>query len=101
MKAAKTSTTFEMACAIECNIHATPERIWALLTDAEGFPRWNSTVTRVGGKIAPGERLELEVPLSPGRKFKPRVTAFEPSKSMQWSDGFAPMFRGVRTFTLT
>ena len=26
---------------------------------------------------------------------------FEPGQEMQWSDGFAPMFQGERTFTLT
>jgi uncharacterized protein YndB with AHSA1/START domain len=101
MKAEKTPGTFSMSCAIACTIHATPERIWALLTDAEAFPRWNSTVTSIRGKIAPGERLELQVPAAPGRTFKPRVTRFDPARAMEWSDGFAPMFKGVRTFTLT
>jgi hypothetical protein len=29
------------------------------------------------------------------------VTRLEPERTMVWSDGFAPMFRGVRTFTLS
>ena len=32
------------------NIRAPGMRIWQLLTDAEGFPRWNSTVTRIEGQ---------------------------------------------------
>ena len=81
-------------------IAASPARIWSLLTDASAFPDWNSTVSRLGGRIALGEKLRLEVPLAPGRTFKPQVTVFEPDRRMQWSDGAAPMFRGVRTFTL-
>ncbi len=100
-KAAKTKAAFRMECTITSNIRAPHERIWALLTDAAGFPRWNSTVTSVGGTIALGERLELKVPTAPTRTFKPRVTAFEPGRSMVWSDGMAPMFKGVRTYTLT
>jgi hypothetical protein len=100
-QAAKTESTFRMTCAIACTMKATPERVWALLTDAAAFPRWNSTVSRIRGTIAPGEKLELEVPAAPGRTFKPRVTRFEPARAMEWSDGFAPMFKGVRTFTLT
>jgi hypothetical protein len=100
-KAAKTRTTFRMSCEITINIRAAPERIWALLTDAAGFPRWNTTVTSIGGTIAPGQTLELKVPAAPTRTFKPKVTAFHPPKSMQWSDGVAPMFKGVRTYTLT
>jgi hypothetical protein len=99
--ATKSAATFTMSCEISCVIHASAEAIWALLTDAEKMPSWNSTVTSVGGKIALGETLELRVPAAPKRVFKPKVTRFEPSRSMEWSDGFAPMFKGVRTFTLS
>ena len=40
------------------------------------------------------------MPIDPKRTFKPRVTRFVPPSEMVWSDGFAPMFRGVRTYTL-
>jgi hypothetical protein len=99
--ARKTNATFRMDCAIECTIHASADRIWSLLTDAQGFPRWNSTVTSIEGPIAPGQTLKIKVPLAPNRVFKPKVTTFEPGRSMVWSDGMAPMFKGVRTFTLT
>jgi hypothetical protein len=99
-KATKTATTFRMDCAVAITIQAPPERIWALLTNAADFPRWNSTVTRIGGTIAEGEKLALEVPAAPGRTFKPKVTALEPGRRMVWSDGMAPMFKGVRTFKL-
>jgi uncharacterized protein YndB with AHSA1/START domain len=99
-KATKTRTTFRQTCAITANVRATPDRIWALLTDAAGFPKWNSTVTSIEGRIALGERLALKVPLAPGRTFKPKVTEFEPPNRMVWSDGAAPMFKGVRTYTV-
>ncbi len=99
-EARKSATTFRAECAVSCIIHATPERIWALLTDAAGMPRWNSTVTRVTGTIALGRSLELRVPIAPTRVFKPKVTLFEPCARMEWSDGMAPMFKGVRTFEL-
>jgi hypothetical protein len=89
-----------MECATTINVRATPQRLWALLTNAADFPRWNSTVTRITGKIEQGEKLALEVPVAPGRTFKPRVVTLEPERTMVWSDGFAPMFKGVRTFTL-
>ncbi len=99
-RAEKTRDTFRMTCAVRCAIRATPDRVWALLTNAAGLPRWNSTVTRIGGAISLGEKLEIQVPAAPGRTFKPRVTTFEPGARMVWSDGAAPMFKGVRTFTL-
>ena len=100
-KAIQTNGTFRMACAIRTTIHARAETIWSLLTDAAAFPRWNSTVTSIEGSIAEGERLAVKVPAAPGRVFKPRVSRVEAGRSMLWSDGFAPMFKGARTYTLT
>lgn len=99
--ATKTETTFRMDCSIRCEIAAPPGRIWALLTNAADFPRWNSTVTSLKGEIAPGRRLELKVPLDPKRTFRPTVTVLEENRRMEWKDGMAPMFKGVRTFSLT
>lgn len=100
-KATTSSTAFRMDCAVSVTINAAPEKVWELLTDAADFPRWNSTVTSIGGTIAAGQKLELKVPAAPGRTFTPKVTAFEPGKRMVWADGMAPMFRGVRTFSLS
>lgn len=99
--ATKRVAAFRMDCSIRCDIAASPGRIWALLTDARGFPSWNSTVTSLKGDIALGQRLELRVPLDPKRTFRPRVTKLEEDREMEWSDGMAPMFKGVRRFLLT
>ena len=93
--------TFRMECGVSINIRAKPERVWSLLTDAAAFPRWNSTVTSIEGNIALGQKLKVRVPLAPKRVFKLKVSVFEPGARMVWQDGAAPMFRGVRTFTLS
>ncbi|MGO8994867.1 MAG: SRPBCC family protein [Polyangiaceae bacterium] len=100
-KATKTDSAFRMDCAIRTTIRASPEKIWSFLTDAAAFPRWNSTVTSIEGEIAEGRTLKLRVPSAPKRVFTPKVASMQPAKSMVWSDGMAPMFKGVRTFTLT
>jgi hypothetical protein len=97
--ATTTASTFRMECAVRCNIAASPARIWALLTTASDFPRWNSTVTAIDGDIAKGNKLSLRVPVS-DRTFTPKVTELQPEARMVWSDGVAPMFKGERTFTL-
>ena len=99
--ATTTSGTFRMGCAISTTIHASPERVWAFLIDAPGFPSWNSTVTSIEGEIAEGKTLKLKVPSAPERVFKPKVSRVEAGRSMVWSDGFFPMFKGVRTFCIT
>jgi hypothetical protein len=100
-RATKTSGAFRMDCEVRTTIQASPDRIWGFLTDASAFQRWNSTVTSLEGEIAEGRTLKLKVPTAPGRIFKPKVSHVEPGRSMIWSDGMAPMFKGVRTFTLT
>jgi hypothetical protein len=100
IRASKQATTFHMECSVSCNIQASPARVWGLLTDAPGFSRWNSTVTSIEGRIALGEKVAIRVPAAPKRVFKPTVSAFTPEREMVWSDGMAPMFKGVRTYTL-
>lgn len=96
-----TATTFRRTTAIECRIQAKSEIIWAMLTNANDFPRWNSTVTSIEGPIQQGQKLAIKVKLDPKRIFKPKVNVFEPNAKMTWEDGQAPFFKGVRTFTLT
>jgi uncharacterized protein YndB with AHSA1/START domain len=90
---------FSMACGVALNIRAPAAAIWSLLTDAKGFPRWNSTVTRVEGQIREGERLRIHVP-GTDRTFSPRVSAVVPDERMTWAGGISPLFRGVRSFEL-
>ncbi|MFI5371110.1 MAG: hypothetical protein ACHQ52_06085, partial [Candidatus Eisenbacteria bacterium] len=67
--------------------------------DAKGFPRWNSTVRGIEGRISEGERLLIRVP-GTDRTFTPRVSGVVPKERMTWTGGFAPLFKGVRTFVL-
>lgn len=92
-------SAFRQSVTVSADIAAPSERIWALLTDAAGFPRWNSTVTQIAGPIELGRKLSVHVPISP-RVFSPKVTVFEPNRRMVWKDGAAPMFQGVRVFEL-
>ena len=83
------------------SIRATPERIWSLLTDAPGYPRWNNTVEKVEGKIASGERVTVRPKINPGRSFPVKVSAFDPPQRMVWTGGMPlGLFKGERTFTL-
>jgi hypothetical protein len=100
-KAVKTKSMFRMEIAVAININATPAKIWALLTHAKDFPRWNSTIQSIDGVIAMGEKVKLKAKISPDRTFNLLVTKFEPNATLVWQDGMAPMFKGIRTYTLT
>jgi hypothetical protein len=98
-KISQTRSAFSMACGVEVTIQATPESVWGLLTDAKNLPRWNSTVTSIEGQIREGEQLRLHVP-GTNRTFTPKVSGLVPCERMTWTGGFAPLFKGVRTFEL-
>lgn len=90
------------AFSVKTSIRATPERIWKLLIDAPGYARWNSTVNKVEGAIAPGGKVTVHPKINPGRAFPVKVTQFEPARRMVWTGGMPlGLFKGERTFTLT
>ena len=90
-------STFSMVCRVEISIQAKAEVIWALLTDANGFPRWNSTITRIEGQIREGERLRLHVP-GTKQTFKPKVSGVVPNERMIWSNGYIADFQRLAHF---
>lgn len=101
MSATSERTLFRLGVQVARDIDASPEVVWGLLTDAEAQVRWNSTVESLQGPIERGQRLAIRVPVAPGRVFSPTVVELDAPRHMVWQDGFAPMFRGTRTFTLT
>jgi hypothetical protein len=89
-----------LLCRVEVSIQSPPERIWTLLTDTQGFPRWNSTVSAIDGEIRDGQRIRIHVP-GTARTFTPLISDVVADTRMTWTGGFAPLFKGVRTFELT
>jgi hypothetical protein len=82
-------------------VHASPENIWNILTNASDWSNWNPTVIRVEGKIALGEKITLYAKVNPNRAFPLTVTEFVPSERMVWSGGMPlGLFKGERTYTL-
>jgi hypothetical protein len=100
VKASKSSSAFRLECSVALDLVAPVARVWALISDVKQLSRWNSTITSLEGAIAVGQKLKLRVPISP-RTFTPKVTELDAPRKMVWSDGFSPMFLGVRTFTLS
>ncbi|MBK7008261.1 MAG: SRPBCC domain-containing protein [Saprospiraceae bacterium] len=94
-KAVTTKKIFSRETAVSIDIQADKSIIWALLTNASDFPRWNSTVVSIDGRIAPGEKIKLRSKLDPKREFSLKVKAFEAEVKMVWGDAM-----GNRVFTL-
>ena len=99
-KVVHTRTTFRMENAVSIDIDAPAERVWGLLTNLADMARWNSTIISAEGTVAVGNKVVLKVHVNPDREFKLGVVEVVPNEKLVWADGFAPMFRGVRTYTL-
>jgi hypothetical protein len=83
------------------NINATPEKIWAILTDAARYPEWDPGMLRLEGRVAPGEKITAYTKASPDRAFPVTVIEFVPGRKMVWASGMPlGLFKGERTFTL-
>lgn len=94
-KATTIKKTFSRSTGIEQTIQADPEIIWALLTNASDFPRWNSTLISIDGDIAEGEKIKLKAHLAPERTFKIKIKEMDKPNRMVWGDAM-----GTRVFTI-
>jgi len=95
-KAVTVKKTFSRETAVSIEIAADQAVIWALLTNASDFSRWNSTIISIDGEIVQGEKIKLKATLDPKRTFKIKIKEVVPEKKMVWGDAM-----GNRVFTLT
>ena len=95
-KAKTTKKTFNRTTEVSIDIAAGPQDVWDILTDAENFASWNSTVVSLKGNIKEGEKIELVSTLDPERTFKLKIKEMVPSQRLVWGD-----FLGTRTYKLT
>lgn len=99
-KAETEKKTFSRSTKVSIAIKADKAIIWTLLTQAHDIPRWNSTIISLEGKIEEGEKIKLKSTVDSSRTFSLKVTSLTPEMEMKWSDGLAPFFKGVRTYSL-
>jgi uncharacterized protein YndB with AHSA1/START domain len=109
-KMAKANTirkTFSRETSVSVDIQADSKTIWGLLTNAENYPKWNSTVISIDGKIALGEKIQLKSYLDPKRVFKLTVKELESEKKLVWGDAMGkseysliPSSNGQTKFTM-
>jgi len=88
--------------SVRKTINASPDKVWALLTDAASYPDWNRAVVSLRGRIGVGEKIRLVSVVDPKRTFKLKVAELDRPHRMVWSSGMPlGLFKGVRTYELT
>jgi uncharacterized protein YndB with AHSA1/START domain len=95
-KATTTKKIFGRETSVSTRIFADPAIVWALLTHASDYPRWNSTITSMNGEIREGGSIALKSMLDDKRTFHLKVKEFVPEKRLVWGDAL-----GSRVYTLT
>ena len=85
-------------------IQATPQQVWAVLTDNAAYPEWNPFIISSSGKIQAGATLTNVMHDATGNTtFTPTVVVAEPGHELRWVGRFPPggIFTGEHTFTIT
>ncbi len=88
--------TFSRTTTISQKINAHPSIVWTLLSNADDYARWNSTIISIEGQIEEGEKIRLKSTLAPNRTFKLKIKEMKPHELLIWGDAM-----GKRTFRLT
>lgn len=94
-KATTVKKTFNRTTTVSTEINADASIVWALLTNAADFSRWNSTIVSIEGEIQKGEKIRLKSTLDPSRTFKLKVKELVSEQKLVWGDAL-----GKRTYTL-
>lgn len=86
----------------EINITAKPEKVWAVLTDIDSYPKWNPYHVEVKGVLKLGEKLQVKINKPNGAKveIEPHVMRIEEYKELTWGGGIEGIFFGEHTFLL-
>ncbi|HKE98256.1 MAG TPA: SRPBCC domain-containing protein [Actinomycetes bacterium] len=88
----------------QIDIHATPERVWQVLTDFGAYPKWNPFITRAEGSLRRGERLTVRLQPVGGRgmTFRPTVLEATPAVRLRWLGHLlvTGVFDGEHSFTI-
>ena len=88
----------------EIFIDASPERVWALLTDPEAHTAWNPMIAGVKGRFTPGQRVRLTMRTPSGgtMTFRPRLLVADPGRELRWLGrlGLPRLFDGEHYFRL-
>jgi hypothetical protein len=70
----------------EIEIDASPERVWAVVTEFAAYPEWNPFIRRISGELREGAKLEVQIqpPGARATTFKPTVRAVETNRELRW-----------------
>ncbi|HXU26543.1 MAG TPA: SRPBCC domain-containing protein [Bacteroidia bacterium] len=85
-------------------INATPQKVWAVLTNFNNYPNWNPFIKSITGEVKIGNKITayLQPPNAKDMMFKPKVLALDTNKEFRWLGHllFPGLFDGEHKFEL-
>lgn len=88
----------------EITINATPEKVWAILTDFDKYKEWNPFIKSLEGNVKVGNQIKVVIspPDGSAMTFKPKVLVFESERELTWLGTlvFKGLFDGEHSFRL-
>src|SRR4051812_2252331 len=77
---------FHKEVITEIRIDASPDHVWQTLTADSHWGAWNPFLTKVEGRLARGEKIQIVIEM-PGKRamaIQPRVLKAEPGQELRW-----------------
>jgi hypothetical protein len=91
---------YQITATVE--IAATPEHVWAVLSDLSSYPQWHPVFRSVTGQLAAGSKLTITTthPVSErSLTARVKVLAAEPASELRWVSNLG-VYRSDRRFIL-
>ncbi|WP_261664317.1 SRPBCC domain-containing protein [Deinococcus sp. Marseille-Q6407] len=84
---------------------ASPQQVWAVLSDVERYPEWNPVIVRLDGPLVAGARITFTNRSVDGQEmtFRPRLLTVQPDQELRWQGqlGLPGLFDGEHYFLLS
>jgi hypothetical protein len=88
----------------EILINTAITKVWDILMNFDGYPKWNPFITSISGEPKLGARLTVSIkpPDGKGMTFKPTILTLESNKEFRWKGklGITGIFDGEHYFIL-
>jgi hypothetical protein len=79
-------------------------KVWDVLMNFDGYPKWNPFITSISGEPKLGSRLTVSInpPEGKGLTFKPTISTLDSNKEFRWKGklGITGIFDGEHYFIL-
>lgn len=67
-------------------INASPEKVWAVLSNFKNYPEWNPFIKSIDGEVEIGKTIEVRIEPAgaQGMSFRPVVLAYKLNEEFRW-----------------